>query len=504
MTNKYQDLYYTVKKNNKLFEKALDLLDEIRSEDKKIEVAKDILHYAVYNHTGNFYCSKLEKLFNDYGAKHNLKNNNIKYEPNSFLHVMTTAYKTGGHTRVVERWIEQSENTQKHSVIFTSQNLPLPERLIKAVTDKNGEIIKQDYNKTLLDRALELRKLAMQYEHIILHIHMDDPIANIAFGNNEFKRPIILFNHSDHTFWIGNSIADCVADIRVNNNLSRDKRLLNNSFMLGIPSEKQYKKEEPKEEKTKDEIRKDLNIPANKKIILTVGAPQKYKAISGDCIQPKLLKIIENVKDSICYAIGPTLKDEKWNEYYKLSGKRIVPLGIVDYSCKYWDYIKIADLIVDSYPAGGGTFLIDAIIHKKPLTCLASPLGQCDYIIKAQAFCSSEDEFINKSIKALNDIEYANMLSQELQENLEKYSSPQLWLNNLSNMYKSLPKQHRVYLKEQIPPSINDYAVALNALYNQNFNKKNPIKYVKYHFKYFIYRYILKNPTKAIRALLKY
>ena len=47
---------------------------------------------------------------------------NINYTKNSFLHVMTQGYQTGGHTRVIERWIENAQNDQIHSVVLTNKN----------------------------------------------------------------------------------------------------------------------------------------------------------------------------------------------------------------------------------------------------------------------------------------------------------------------------------------------------------------------------------------------
>lgn len=46
------------------------------------------------------------------------------------LHVMTEAYTFGGHTRCVERWIQQLPEL-KHSCVVLSQHAPFPPQLNK-------------------------------------------------------------------------------------------------------------------------------------------------------------------------------------------------------------------------------------------------------------------------------------------------------------------------------------------------------------------------------------
>ena len=38
-------------------------------------------------------------------------------------------------------------------------------------------------------------------------------IPILAFGVEEFKRPVLLYNHASHMAWLGKSIADLVLDI---------------------------------------------------------------------------------------------------------------------------------------------------------------------------------------------------------------------------------------------------------------------------------------------------
>ena len=68
-----------------------------------------------------------------------------------------------------------------------------------------------------------------------MHTHPHDPSALIAFGTPDFKRPIILFNHADHIFWLGLSVADYVADLNSGGNkITSINRGAKNSFILSV------------------------------------------------------------------------------------------------------------------------------------------------------------------------------------------------------------------------------------------------------------------------------
>ena len=103
---------------------------------------------------------------------------------------MSEAYHTGGHTRVVERWIE-ADDKRKYSLVMTRKSpSELPSRLVAAVERSGGRIVELDSETDFIKRGLALRKIAASFETVVLHTHMDDPIPLIAFGSDDFKRPV--------------------------------------------------------------------------------------------------------------------------------------------------------------------------------------------------------------------------------------------------------------------------------------------------------------------------
>ena len=234
----YRKAYSAVLRDKKRFEWMLRGIENEQSLERKVQLAKVAASFAVHNNPGYFSSTVLEETFIEYAQQHDITSYNITYQKNSFLHVMTQAYVTGGHTRVVERWIDVSPETQIHSVIILNQkDVTVPKRLEEVIKNKNGTLTLFDKKLSDLNRALKLREIGLHYQYIILHVHMDDPTALIAFGTEKFTRPIIYYNHADHLFSLGGSIADKFADLRTITSITRTRKLIKEPYMLGVPME---------------------------------------------------------------------------------------------------------------------------------------------------------------------------------------------------------------------------------------------------------------------------
>lgn len=339
--------------------------------------------YFVYHNTGYYVSSVLEKFFVDFAQSIKVDLSDIQYKKNSILHVLTCGYKTGGHTRVIERWIENAPANQIHSVIQLKPNRSNLIALENSVKSKNGEFVSLDNSLSVREKAIELRKMAMQYEYIILHTHMEDPIATIAFGSNDFTRPVLLYNHASHHPWIGKSIADLVLDIEKDDPVTKEKRGITNTYFLGVPA-----MEISMNVPNKKEIREKLGLPTNKKIIVTCGSAARYVSIQGRHFLDYLIEIMDD--HTCCYVIGVKPKNREWKSRIKKSGKDIKLLGYINFNEGFLDYLKSADLYLDSYPLCGGTATIDAISSGTPILSLKSVYPQFDYLTKTQAYCKTK------------------------------------------------------------------------------------------------------------------
>lgn len=492
-----------IEKQRIYFESLLEQLNKTQDTEKKLEFACAAATYATYCHTGYYYSKILEKFFCDYAKSLSSIQKEVNVKQNSFLHVLTAAYKYGGHTRVVEKWIEQSPENQLHSVIIVDQpQEPLPQKLETAVKDKAGELILLDSDKTLKDKALELRKIASGYQYIVLHIHMDDPTALIAFGTEEFHRPVIMFNHADHMFWLGVSVADQLANLReIQNKITNEKRCIEHSYCLCVPIETNINKT-----RDKSESKRKLGLDEHKKLILSVGGTHKYKPIGEKSFANILYKITEQNPDAEVILIGPEQKEKQWKKAYINSNGKIRAIGNVNYNEGYFDYLNAADIILDSWPMSGGTVMLDAITCNRPVLTLQNPIGQFDYIVKSKAFCQDEKELCEKAKNILYNEEAENELLTELKKNLEEDHSPKNWKKKLEKFIEITPKTHQLkdFSNETENKDIDDAAIVLNYIYNKNFMKNSLFKRAVSYLKYLFYKYINKKPNMAMKYLKKY
>ena len=454
------------------FRYRLYLLSKEKDLSKRVSIAQNLMYRAFECGMGILSSPELEKPFLDL-AKTLPVFTDVQYSPNSFLHVMTQSYTTGGHTRVVERWVNNSPTESKHSIVLLDQQEePIPNKLRDAVHEHNGELFIFD-EKLLAERALKLRELAMNYEYIVLHIHMYDPTAIVAFGTDNFTRPIIFFNHADHAYWCGASIIDMLADLR-DNDVAKTRRGIENVYTLRIPFE-------PNPEilaypKSKEQSRLDLGLPLDKKIILTVGGAHKYLPFAGCEFCELVSKAISSSENVVCYGIGPTPDIGNWSEYED----RFVALGNIDYGKQYFDYLNACDVYINSIPIGGGTAMLDAIQFEKPVlsyTLFNDKLGD---IIKGIDTIYDTKQFIQNLQMILSSNFKADELAKKQYKEVMKYHGVG-WKSNLEEMLKLVPKKHRVQnYKKKLNTTIDDLSVMIS-LWNNSLRTKLWGIYDTYH-----------------------
>ena len=89
---------------------------------------------------------------------------------------------------------------------------PLPAWLSQSAQKTGGEIVRIPSGLSWLQAAAAIRSRAMEFDAVILHIHPNDPLPNLAFYDQ--PKPVLFFRHSDHLFNLGLDVARVYADIR--------------------------------------------------------------------------------------------------------------------------------------------------------------------------------------------------------------------------------------------------------------------------------------------------
>ena len=454
----YIELYHEeIIENQKIL---LNLINNI-NEQTPLKKVKDIVTIFCYTGTGLYSSYKLEEYFLNISKKIKIELEN-SYIPQSTLHIMTQAYESGGHTRVVERWIENASDNERHSVFITNQKLSDVNESLKKIVEQKGNIY-TEYNEDDIETSKKLRKIANKYEKIILHTHMDDIIPLLAFGTEDFKRPVLLYNHADHLAWVGISIADLILELRrYGMNITKYKRGCDRQHKLGIPVYKPNKLHY----KTK----KDLNLPEDKMIILSCGGEHKYFPIADINIFD-IIKYITDRYDILFILIGIN-NPEKFNiKQYEIKSNKLLILKEMKHK-DLMSYINIADIVLDSLPMSGATALTDAVALHKAVISGCSLVGQLDYIANSVYYATNIERLKQSIENQIISAEKRNENIKEIEKLLEENDSLECFKKNLELIDKIRPDVHSIYQFKEC----NNSDLIGNDVYRCIFNRKEKTK----------------------------
>ena len=356
---------------------------------------------------GFFYSHELEQLLAEIGRSYLGPSSASPAEaepPRCFLHVMSAAYVRGGHTRVVARWIETCAvhaPSEVHSILISMQkDVPLPEWLGHSAAKTGGEMIKLSPGLPWLQLAAELRSRSMEFDAIVLHIHPNDPLPNIAYYDQ--PRPVLFFRHADHVFNLGLDVARVVADIRP---LGRAMSVrfcakTPRKVMLPLPLV-----DGGHISRGKAEARKKLGLPGDAIIALTIGEPYKFRPMHEYSFSALVKSLCEGNPRVFILAIGLSESDP-FPGLGRSVGGRFMPVGVVADRDLLELYYRAADVYMDAYPSGSLTAALDAALHGVPVQRFCVP-NQCmlwpdaatlDPVMRAD---SNQDEYVARVLEWL-------------------------------------------------------------------------------------------------------
>ena len=379
-----------------------------------------------HNYSGTFVHSELE---NDLVTiSENIIDIDLdnKFDENHILHVMTEAYDTGGHSRVVENWIKAAP--QKHSIVVNNSFSQLPNFLIDAVELKDGKIILNTATG-LVEKAKFLATTASQYKYIVLHHHPHDILPLLAFGTHKFSRPIFFYNHADHVWGCGYSVSDRIIELS-------QQGIQHSIKYRGIPNERSFLGSIPIALPDKS----SWKFNKTKKSIITMASSYKFKPIDNLSFQNFIDKILSEEADTHYCVIGVSSSDNTWTELLVKYPQRIHLMGVL-LKEEAHALIQECSLYLDSFPLGSGTSLIEALSLGIPVLSYASPIQHMDSY--KQYSYGNLDELFHEAITILN---YSN--EERLNRAMEAWESLQKW-HSLQSFLQRIEDLNEI--KEHIP-----------------------------------------------------
>ncbi len=482
-----------IEKNYKFSQVLKEYFFKEKNINVKLKLAKYYATYCWQNRVGFFQDLEFEKELGKISSKYKINTFEIKSICNKrTLHIATEVYSSGGHTRVINNWINFEEKNQD-LLIINSEKSQIESWLEETLKKNAGKIILLRQNN-VLEKAKELFNIVQNYERIILHIHPDDIIPILAFSNSKIIEKIYFYNHADHVFWLGVTINKCVLDLTSEGKeFSLKKRGIINSEILSIPLEE-------KQQETKiidiNEIYESYNLRKNSKIIFSMATEFKYNTILDydffeflEKLSPFLIKC-----DIYFLVAGPNLKNKFWKRIYECSEKRVIPLGVLPKE-RVKEIWKIVDLYIDSFPMNSYTCLLEAISNNIKCFSLKTPISDLDCLKKIK---------VDTTEKLIKEIEkffiYKNNYKEEnikITNNLKKIHFKNGFLNNLQRIYLENDNQKNINYR-----LINEH---FNDSYENFFvNQKNKILFLNKNSIYFSFLKIVRYGDMQIFIKLLY
>jgi glycosyltransferase involved in cell wall biosynthesis len=366
--------------------------------------------YAFRRHCGIFVSPELEHVLLTIGKKaitsshRPSKKTLLPEKPMRILHVATSVWDIGGHSRMLWRWIEQDTN-RSHSVVLTRQSLgDVPKVFIDTVFKSHGKIhLLQKTIGSLISWAKRLREIAATVDLVVLHT-MEDIIPIIAFANKEQSPPVIFVNHADERIWLGVGVSDVVANLRDSGmGLSKKRRGIEaeRNALLPIilsPISRTLSRAEAK---------RQLGLPDDSIVLLSIARALKYKPINGISFADAHVALLKEHHQALLLVVGPG-DSENWSVAIEQTQGRIKVFGQTQDTSIFY---QAADIYVDSFPWISNTSLLEAGSYGTPL------VSRYPYSNDAcEIFGADMPGLTGNLIRALNLEDYTAALSRLIED----------------------------------------------------------------------------------------
>lgn len=367
-----------------------------------------------------------------------------------WLHVLSEALPSGGHTAMALRWMKQDAGSRKHCAAILSQTGPVPGELVEAVREAGGRIYTPQPSSGWLEKAAWLRNLALDVAGaVVLHIDVSDVICGAAFGQ-EGGPPVLLVNHAAHIFWTGVSIADQVVNCRgseLETYWTRVYRGAPRCVTIPIPllDIERADSTNGAEAETKARAKENLGIPQDALLLLTIGAPFKYLASNQQDFVQTGETILAQLPEAYLVAVGPEA-DERWQRASGRSGSRLRAVGTQS-RLQVARYHEAADIYIEGFPFGSTTALLEAGLRGIPVVpapAVCPPPYGSDGVALDHALerPRTVEDYIARVLHLSQSAAARTDCGNVIREAVKRHHTGAGWRQYLDEAIKALPRQH--------------------------------------------------------------
>jgi hypothetical protein len=379
--------------------------------------------YANRRHPGFMASPPLERLLNDLGREHVPGGEERPAggdRPERVLHVTTQVYATGGHTRVIERWIER-DDTRRATLLLLRQEERLPASLRRAC-DATGTPVVNAAPGDLLERARDLRALAASHDAVVLHVSPFEVVVALAFADPAGRPPTILFNHASQHLWAGVGAVDVVASLwqlDADDAVARRGVAADRSLVLPLPAT-------PRALPPRAAARDALGLPAGAPVLLCAASPYKLDPVLEPSFHDLVATLVARLPDLHVLVAGPTPDLGLVPDHPR--ARALGPVADIG------PLLASADLLLDSWPASGATMMLDAAAAGLPCVSLGGgdpsvalirpPAGLFDGTVTN---AGDLDELVAVTAELLADAPRRHALGERVRAHAARHHDEQGW-----------------------------------------------------------------------------
>lgn len=383
-----------IKSDYNTSEKIKTLIEREKDDVQKLLLIQYLLHFNCNHVTGRYSDEWIEEQIIHLAGRYIVYKPGKKKKCGSLI-VMTTAAGIGGHTALVNNWIEFDKG-HEYSIVFTEATPEIIPQFLRKTVQKSGGSLFYLRGGNVYSKAKELLYISEKYEYIFLHIHMYDVVPVMAYANRNWDIPVYFYNHADFRFSIGVSVSDCFLTIcSYDNKRAVRYRGAENAYVLKIPQKiitLNHESELSKDE-AKALMRRQYGFAENDRIILSMGDDYKYRpALGYDFIQFAKSLMAKLGEGYQFYIIGADRESARWKRVAEETGGKVKALGRLSRDTVTL-LMKTADAYISSFPmmASGYEY---ANLYRIP----AFSLGVTD-----RDYCYEKKNRVFASVKEMED-----------------------------------------------------------------------------------------------------
>jgi len=193
-------------------------------------------------------------------------------------------------------------------------------------------------------------------------------------------------------------------------------------------------------------VRKQLGIPLDAPVLLTIGSAYKYDPVAGMNFFDTIRAILQEVSDAYLIAIGPQPDHPHWAALHHATAGRVMPLGEQPHLRPYH---LAADVYVEGFPFGSFTAFLEAGLAGLP--CVMAP-PSCPILFRSDGRAIDQAttpldmaEYVRGTVALLRNSARRRQLGHALAHDIAKSHCGTHWTAILTILKQQLPDQHHTH-----------------------------------------------------------